>query len=108
MAHNHLNSLTAPFTIAGNHCVVHKYHWPKPLRTVKHHIIPQEYGGKTEPGNLLLVCDVGHYNIHAVMDAILNAQTPPSSTRRELYFARLGATGVQLLRSQRNEDLADD
>lgn len=77
----------ATLTISGDHCTIHGYHWPPINRTVKHHIIPQEWDGPTTPENLLLVCDNGHYNIHLYLEALLSDQTPPKVTRKEKHYA---------------------
>lgn len=76
-------------------CKVHGYHWPRPSRSVKHHIWPQEYGGPTVPDNLVWTCDTGHYNIHALLDAML-AGTPllPHATREEKRLAGLGLSRI--------------
>lgn len=70
-------------------CAVHGYHRPKPLRTVQHHVWPKEYGGPTQPWNLVWVCDTGHYNIHTALDLLLAGQAP-IGTRAEVKLARLG------------------
>lgn len=80
-----------PRALPGNLCTVHGYHYPTPLRTVKHHIVPQEYGGPTTPENLLLVCDNGHYAIHAIQDAMLAGTAIPKGTRKEYAYAQQGA-----------------
>lgn len=83
-------------TLPGNHCVVHGYHWPRPARTVKHHIIPESVGGPTNPGNLLMVCDTGHYNIHEYIDAVLKGKdTLPKIHKRERFFALLALEYIQ-------------
>jgi hypothetical protein len=86
---------TAHFTLAGNHCTVHGYHRPTPLRTVLHHILPQEYGGPTVAANLVKVCDTGHYNIHACLDALLAGKPMPGGTRREKALARQGLDQIK-------------
>lgn len=81
----------ATLKVVGNLCTVHGFwHRPQPTRTVKHHILPQEYGGPTTPENLVLVCDTGHYNIHAALDAMIHKKPIPKVTRRELAIARQG------------------
>lgn len=85
----------AKLRIAGNFCSVHRYHWPPLTRTVKHHIRPQEFGGPTTSANLVLVCDTGHYNIHAALDALLAGKTPPKVTRGELELARQGYAAIR-------------
>jgi len=83
-------------TVAGNQCVVHgKTHRPDPLRTVRHHIWPQEYGGPTVPDNLVLVCDTGHYNIHTLLDLMLAGRGVPTAHRNELKYARQGYLAIQ-------------
>jgi hypothetical protein len=73
-------------------CAVHKYHWPVPLRTVNHHIQPQEMGGMTTTLNLVPVCDTGHYNIHTLLTALVKTNTLPlkGGTRRERALALQG------------------
>jgi HNH endonuclease len=48
-------------------CDIARYHRPKPLRYVEHHILPQVCGGKTEAANLAGLCDSCHYSVHAVL-----------------------------------------
>jgi hypothetical protein len=83
--------LEARLTIPGNHCTVHGYHWPEPLRTVKHHILPESEGGKATPDNLVLVCDTGHYSIHHILDiALATGKLPALGTRKEREIASEG------------------
>lgn len=82
-------------TIPGNHCVVHGYHWPKPLRTVKHHIHPLSEGGPDTKANLLLVCDTGHYSIHALLEALLKGQPMTGGTRAERTYAVQGYEAIK-------------
>jgi hypothetical protein len=73
-------------------CQVHEYHWPKPRRSVKHHIFPQEFGGQTTPTNLVWTCDTGHYNIHDVLNYMLanEGKQPKGATKEERHYAQLG------------------
>ena len=88
---NHRMQLATPLTMPGNRCVVHRYHWPVPARTVVHHILPQEYGGPDTPENKVPVCDTGHYNIHAFLDALVRGlKLLPKVTRKEEALARRG------------------
>lgn len=82
-------------TLPGNHCVVHGFHRPAPLRTVRHHIFPQEFGGPTTPENLVLVCDTGHYNIHTCLDALLKGEPLPKATRLEQHLAQQGYAKIK-------------
>ena len=70
-------------------CAVHAYHWPRPLRRVRHHIWPQAEGGPSISENLVWVCDTGHYNIHTALLA-LEAGIQPSGTKKEIQLAQLG------------------
>lgn len=81
-------------TIAGDLCVVHGYHYPKPTRTVSHHIVPQEFGGPDVAENRVWVCDTGHYNIHEVIRLTLSGHTPPKVTRSEQALAVRGLDGI--------------
>lgn len=58
--------MIAPRELKGDYCVVHGYHWPKPLRTVSHHIHPLGDGGPDTMDNQVWVCDTGHYSIHTI------------------------------------------
>ena len=86
----HTSGFTDVRSIPGNHCAVHGYHWPKPLRTVQHHIHPLGLGGKDEKDNIVLVCDTGHYSIHAILDALIDGRIPPRGTRKEREIATRG------------------
>lgn len=86
--------LTAPY--AEHPCVVHKSHYPRPLRSVKHHIWPQEFGGPTVEVNLVWVCDTGHYNIHHYLDKLRRGEPIPHTIHgRELELARIGWDRIQ-------------
>jgi hypothetical protein len=89
--------------MVGNYCVVHGYHRPIPLRTVLHHIHPQALGGASTPGNLIAVCDNGHYNIHAILDALLHSKPPPRGTRKERALARQGFDAIEKYRQGRQD-----
>lgn len=91
------HELGGVLTLAGNHCTVHGYHYPEPLRTVQHHIWPKEDGGPTVTENLVLVCDTGHYSIHALLDILRTNQPLPKSkgTRTERKLAYLGWKRIQ-------------
>jgi hypothetical protein len=54
-------------------CPGQAIHRPAPLRLVTHHVVPQSWGGRTEPGNLVDLCDNCHYGTHCVLDAFLRA-----------------------------------
>lgn len=100
--------------MAGDHCAVHGRHSPKPMRTVRHHVFPQEYGGPTTGANLVAVCDTGHYNIHFGIDAILNgAKTAPNKNVAEKALVVAGVAQIQaacrpfLLVDEPHANLAD-
>lgn len=67
--------------LAGNHCTVHHRHYPEPARTVGHHRRPLEYGGTNTPDNIVLICDTGHYNLHAYIDTALWNYLHPDTIR---------------------------
>lgn len=78
-----------PRTLPGNHCVVHRYHWPPVQRTVRHHVWPLGMGGPDTAANLVNVCDTGHYSIHGALDALMRGE-PPKGTREERRQAGIG------------------
>jgi hypothetical protein len=77
-------------TLPGDQCAVHHAHRPTPLRTVVHHIWPQEYGGPTVPENLVKVCDTGHYNIHALLAQLMDGKEMTGGDGLERAHAALG------------------
>lgn len=48
-------------------CVITRWHHPKPLRFVWHHVLPETAGGLTDLNNLISLCDSCHYAIHGLM-----------------------------------------
>jgi len=78
-----------PTFVKDGPCTVHRYHWPKPLRIVNHHVQPLEMGGTDTSDNKVRVCDTGHYNIHRVM-AEINHGFPQSGTKMERFLADVG------------------
>jgi hypothetical protein len=76
-------------------CTVHKFHRPRPLRIVTHHVQPREMGGADTDDNKVRVCDTGHFNIHRIM-AVLHkqylgiAKGPVPGTRAEKALAARG------------------
>jgi hypothetical protein len=84
----------ATLRVLGDWCLVHGDHRPRPTRTVKHHVWPQQYGGPTIDSNLVLICDTGHYNVHAALDAMLAGRLPPKVARAELRLAQAGYDAI--------------
>jgi hypothetical protein len=81
--------LTVPTYVKNGPCAVHKYHWPKPLRVVDHHIQPLEMGGEDVVVNKVRTCDTGHYNIHRSMGDY-HYGTPQRGTMMERLLAQAG------------------
>lgn len=72
-------------------------HQPTYLRTVKHHIKPQMWGGPDTPENLVRVCDVCHYGAHVLLDMAVKlnrwlspAEVPPGASRFVVALAKRG------------------
>lgn len=82
------------FTIPGNFCTVHGYHWPKPQRTVGHHIHPLGYGGPDTAANVVKICDTGHYNVHTYLDARIARKPLPRVHRKERALAEAGYAAI--------------
>ena len=74
-------------------CVGAGIHRPRPLRYIAHHVLPQACGGKTEPGNLVGLCDNCHMAVHALLWQ-LKQSTPPimltAGTRQQRALALRG------------------
>lgn len=74
---NPFTPLTQPPPLAapGTACTLHRYHWPKPLRTELHHVVPRAWQLSWAPeGKLGLwapetkaICPSGHRNVHIRM-----------------------------------------
>jgi hypothetical protein len=74
-----------------DHCNVHNYHRPKPLRLVDHHIQPLGMGGEDVWANRVTVCDTGHYNMHRLLgDLIRIGKMRRGGSRKERALATLG------------------
>jgi len=56
----------------------------RPSRFVWHHIQPQATGGKTEPANLVSLCDNCHYSVHAVLWALAHGESGPGGLSRRV------------------------
>lgn len=50
-------------------CGAHVHNATVPIET--HHIEPKEYGGKTEPDNLVKICSNAHGNVHYFIGLLL-------------------------------------
>jgi hypothetical protein len=93
-----------PEALPGNSCSVHRYHWPRPTRTVLHHIWPLGMGGPDVKTNKVQVCDTGHYTIHGLIDWLTD-QFPASPVvevtdaivARDLKWHKVGTRQEQLL-----------
>ncbi len=66
-------------------------HSPKPLRLVKHHVLPEVCGGK----DTILVCDNCHYGIHRLLYDLKehNGQFITYSTFANTERARIAREG---------------
>ncbi len=78
-------------------CALHRDHRPLPLRLVAHHVLPKASGGRTEPGNLAVICDTGHYNVHEILAALLAGKVLPGGfgSRSERGMAQRGHDLIQ-------------
>lgn len=65
-------------------------HRPMPLRFVWHHILPQVCGGKTEPGNLVELCDSCHYTVHILLYSLAQGKKLKVGTIAQKKFANQG------------------
>lgn len=76
-------------------CVVHKEHRPRPARTVRHHVWPQEFGGPSVPTNLVWICDTGHYTIHVGLALLLKGEAVRIGTPMEREYMALGLDRIR-------------
>lgn len=52
-------------------------HLPSQFVSNAHHIVPQSWGGLTEPGNLVELCPNSHTAVHRLIDAYVRAGGQP-------------------------------
>jgi len=71
-------------------CQSGSFHRPKPLRFVWHHILPQVCGGKTEPANLVALCDNCHYSVHILLWQLGQGTGSVTGTRAQTRIATQG------------------
>lgn len=71
-------------------CEVHGSHRPEVITVHHHHVLPLGMGGPDKPENRIAVCPTGHYNIHAVLAALVFNHPLPKSTRTERQLAMKG------------------
>jgi hypothetical protein len=82
-----------PLTVPWRGCVLHRIHFPKPVRTHKHHRFPKylqvrKYG-EVRFDETVDVCPTGHDDVHAALDALLAKRVIPRGVgRKELEMAR--------------------
>lgn len=81
-------------------CALHLYHRPKPLRVVWHHVWPQYLGGPNIKANLRAVCDTGHYNVHDLLDWLVEHGNPATGD------CGLRGSGLGGTRTERNTAIA--
>lgn len=75
-------------------CEVVDKHWPRPLRYVWHHILPQQAGGPTTPTNLAQLCDNCHYAVHHLMWMLKEGAAIPGGMKRSRRY-HLALQGYQ-------------
>lgn len=71
-------------------CIVAVHHFPKPLRFVWHHILPQVCGGLSVPANCAAVCDSCHYSVHILLYSLAQGATIKPGSRVQVALARHG------------------
>lgn len=95
-----------PLAAEGVKCVLHRYHWPRPLRCELHHVIPRAWQLFWAPeGKLGLwaprttpLCPTGHRNLHIRMVALMrHAKELGTDDPLEVWTsARLRGRGAKL------------
>jgi hypothetical protein len=82
-------------------CISSARHIPRISRTVKHHIVPESWGGPTVDSNLVDLCDNHHYNVHTIIDEYVRlSQTtfPRWVQPNPTWLGRFDATSLNLSR----------
>jgi hypothetical protein len=88
-------------------CKQHNQHSPRPHQNHWHHIHPKGLGGKDVPANKVVLCPTGHYNVHTLLDLMLErgmANLPyidiRTYTMSEIKLATLGYKAVMEYREE--------
>jgi len=80
-------------------CPCVRHHCPAPAYLQRHHILPQSWGGKTEPSNLVAICGTTHDAVHDLLNAIVKAKQGrgkyPSSRRYPAYAWQLALRALR-------------
>jgi hypothetical protein len=72
-------------------CRVHGSHRPAVITLHVHHVQPISMGGPNEPENKVIICPTGHFNVHAVLAALVfDKPAVPKATRMETELAHRG------------------
>jgi hypothetical protein len=79
-----------PVKLAGDQCLVHRYHRPPVLETEVHHVQPLGMGGPDVAANRIPVCPTGHANIHCYLRALARGKPLPKAARSERLYATRG------------------
>lgn len=102
-----MSEVGAPQTVPWNvsPCLVHGYHWPRPLETVRHHVWPLGMGGPDAPHNIVMICDTGHRNVHHLLTLLIKGKPiPRKAHRNEIAIAGRGfATWVAAGKPMRSD-----
>lgn len=107
--HTHMDSHEfLPGIGSATQCAAAKSHYPRPLRFVWHHILPQICGGQSVPANLAPVCDSCHYTVHILLYSLAHGAVLKvgAQAQRQLaqqgYDAALAAGTVALIPKESN------
>lgn len=67
--------------VGGEKCCNPKRHSPQPRLLVRHHVVPESWGGKTTANNLVTLCPTCHMNVHVRIDQWVATGGKPISKR---------------------------
>ena len=88
----HNESATRAIPFSG--CVLHRIHFPKPVRTHMHHVFAQylqlRKWGEVRDRRTVKVCATGHDDVHHALNVLLGREPKmlPGVGRKELALAR--------------------
>jgi len=73
--------------VAAHPCPCAMTHGPGAYVPARHHILPQSWGGPTEPDNLIYICPNSHTAVHQLLNAYVHAGGEPAWSVLQHYNA---------------------
>lgn len=75
-------------------------HSPAPLIFDLHHILPDSWGGPTNPTNLVTICPTCHHSAHILIDLYVKLMRAPTAAELKARFGRQPSKYIAWLAGQ--------